>query len=94
MVDFYEREETYRAKMEVKVNNVLTDPDDASYEIYDPDGTKVANGTMTKESTGVYVADYILPSNAALGEWMVICTATINTKPTIERSHFTVISKT
>jgi len=93
MTDYYERGETYRVEINVYINQQLTDPDSTYYEIFDPNGNIVASGTMTKKSTGVYIADYDIPATATVGPWVSVCTVYYNTKKTIARSHFYVVKK-
>jgi|Deesub1362B_J571_1020462.scaffolds.fasta_scaffold00148_33 uncharacterized protein YfaS (alpha-2-macroglobulin family) len=91
-MDYYDRGETYIVEMRVyDEDDNLVDPDSATYKIVDSAGNTVDDGNMTKQATGVYRAEYDIPSEANQGEWYSECTAVLGSKTTIEKKRFVVV---
>jgi len=91
-VDYYDRGETYIVEMKVyDESGNLVDPETATYKIVDSNGETKASGDMAKQSTGIYQAEYTIPSDAATGEWYAECTAVLGTRTTIEKIRFVVV---
>lgn len=69
----------------------LVDPVDPRLAISDPDETTVASNLIpTRDTTGRYHYDYLVPSAAPLGIWTATWTGTINGVPVTGLDHFEV----
>lgn len=89
----YNRGESYIQKVTIRdENNALFDPDEVEWVVTNPKGEVVAQGQMTKISTGIYKASYDIPNNALYGEYYVkISMIVTDTSTTIEEDEFFVL---
>ncbi len=47
------------------------DPDTFTYEIFDPSGTSMDSGSLTKVEDGKYQLDYNVPASPTAGDWTI-----------------------
>ena len=94
----------YQVGESVRFTNNYTDADDADYDpttieikVYDPLGAlkttvTYAASEITKESTGNYYYDYLIPSSGAIGTWIARWTAVGGAQNVIDPSEFVVVA--
>jgi len=67
---------------------VLADPTTVTYTVYDDAETVVTTGNATKETTGVYYADY---TTTVRGTFSYEFSGTLESKSILSRDYFAVI---
>lgn len=92
MSKIYHQGETIRQKAHVTdVSNSLIDPDTIVITIIDSENTKKVDAqAMTKDVTGKYHYDYLIPTDAMVGKWTTEIKATKGFTA-IEQDQFTVV---
>ena len=92
MAKIYFQGETVRQKAYVTdESGALIDPSSILITVVDSGGVKkVEAQAMSKDATGKYHHDYLLASDAALGQWLVEVKAVLGFTA-IEQDQFTVV---
>ena len=75
-------------------DNALLDPDTTTVTILDATGESQGTPTLSQVSTGLYALDWNIPTNAAIGNWIVIIQADKGTYVSIHTDTFTVSKPT
>lgn len=92
MSKIYHQGETIRQKAHVtNVLGILTDPNTIVITIIDSESTKKADAqAMTKDVTGKYYYDLLIPTDAVVGKWITEIKA-VKGFTAIEQDQFTVV---
>ena len=92
MSKLYYQGETIRQKVHITdVNNSLVDPDTIVITIIDSESIKKVDAeAMSKDDTGKYYYDHLIPTDAAIGKWKVEIKA-VKGFTAIEQDKFTVL---
>lgn len=92
MTKMYFQGETVRQKADITdLSGAYFDPDPIVISITDTKGIKKVDvQAMIKDATGKYHYDYLIPTDAALGLWIVEVKA-ISESTAIEQDQFTVV---